>query len=157
MAAQAAVIEDEIDAVVLVADGDAKLSRLETKAGAELEEKTLHVIEQRGLKIVFRVGRPVGETGEFEHIGIANQVFDGRGRVGGLLARTSDDGAFVFGKAGALVEEAADLALKLALRPSAVEAFVFVEGSLPRVVDADELDDLGPTESQHLGWSQRSR
>ena len=61
MAAEPAVIEDEIHAVMLVADGDAKLPRLETKAGAEFEEETLHVVEQRSLKVVFRIGGPVGE------------------------------------------------------------------------------------------------
>jgi hypothetical protein len=52
MAAQAPMIEHEINAVVLVADRDAKLSRLETKPSAEFEEETLHVVEQRGLEIV---------------------------------------------------------------------------------------------------------
>lgn len=54
---------------MLVADRDAKLPRFETKPSAELEEETLHVIEESGFKIVLRISRPIREPGEFEHVG----------------------------------------------------------------------------------------
>ena len=71
--------------------------------------------------------------------------------------RAGDDGALVAGESGALVELRTDLALELTLRPAAKEALVFIESAFPRIVDAEEFDQLGPTESQHLGWSERSR
>jgi len=57
-----------------------------------------------------------------------------------LLPRAGDNGAFVFGEPGALVEETADLALELAHGPRAEEALVFVERALPRIVEAEELN-----------------
>ncbi len=146
MAAEPPVVKHEVDAIVLVADGDAELARLETKTGADFEEESLDMIEECGLEIVLRVGSSIGESREFEHVRIADEILDGRGRFGGLLPRPGDDGAFVFRETGALVEETADLTLELALRSSAEEALVFVEGSLPWIVDAQELDQLGPGE-----------
>lgn len=157
VAAQAAVVENEIDAVVLVADGDAKLPRLETEAGAEFEKETLHVIEERGFEIVLRVGGPVGEAGEFEDVGIADEIFDGRGRFGGLFPRAGDDGAFVFGEAGALVELRTDLPLELANGPGAEEAFVFVECALPRIVEAEDIDQVRPGKLENLLGLERRR
>lgn len=59
--------------------------------------------------------------------------------IGGLLASVLDDGLFVVRRAGvALVKERADLALKLALGPVALEIFIFVEdmrGIIPRRLD----------------------
>ena len=51
--------------------------------------------------------------------------------------------------AGALEEERTNLTLKLADGPVALETFVFVEGALERVVEADEFDELSPGEMQH--------
>jgi len=79
-------------------------------------------------------------------IRIADEIFDGGGSVSGLLPRAGDDGTFVLGEAGALVEEAADLALELAHRPAAEQAFIFVERALPRIVEAEEFDEVGPGE-----------
>ncbi len=157
MAAQPPMVEDEIDAVVLVADRDAKLARLETEARAEFEEEGLHVVEQRGFEIAFRVGGTVRESGEFEDIRIADEVLDGRGRLGGLFARAGDDRAFVLGESGALVEEAADLALELAHGPRAKETFVFVEGALPGIVEAEEFDEVRPRKLEHLPRHERRR
>ena len=57
IATQDAVVEDEIDAIVLIADRDAKLPCFKTKPGAEFEEESLHVIEQRGFEIAIEHGR----------------------------------------------------------------------------------------------------
>jgi hypothetical protein len=131
---------------VLVADRDTKLPRLETKPGAEFEQEALHVIQERRFEIILRVSRPGGEPGEFEDIGIANEILDGRGRVGRLFARTRDDGAFVFGEPGALVKLRADLPLKLTHGPRAEQTFVFVESTFPWVVNAEKLDQVRPGE-----------
>lgn len=68
-----------------------------------------------------------------------------------------DDGLFVGGKPGALVEQGADLALELTDGPTAFEAFVFVEGPLPRVVDTKQFNQMGPREFQDLVCDQRAR
>jgi len=55
-----------------------------------------------------------------------------------------DDGLFVGGKTGAFVEKGANLTLKLAHGRVAFDAFVFVEGALPGVVNSEQFDDMGP-------------
>lgn len=47
MAAQAAVVEHQVNVVVLSADGDTPLPRLEAEPFAQFEEETLQVVEQR--------------------------------------------------------------------------------------------------------------
>lgn len=54
MAAQDAVVEDEIEIVVLLADGDSLLARLEANAVAECEQEELEMVEQRGSRLLSR-------------------------------------------------------------------------------------------------------
>ena len=63
-----------------------------------------------------------------------------------MLPSSVDDRLLVGGKTGAFEEEGADLALELAHGPVALEAFVFVEGTLERVVEADEFLKFRPRE-----------
>ena len=93
--------------------------------------KPLQVIEQRLFEFALGVFGPLGQAGEFEDVGIADEVGDGLLR-GLLTSGAFEDGGFVFGQAGALVKEGADLALELADRPVALEALVFVEGAFER-------------------------
>jgi len=72
-----------------------------------------------------------------------------------MLARAGNDNAFVFGEASALVEKETDLPLELAHGPAAEEAFVFVERPLPRIVEAEEFDELRPTEPEDLPGRER--
>ena len=51
MTAEEAVVEDQIDAVVLAALGHAELASLETKAASEFEKETLQMIEQGGFEV----------------------------------------------------------------------------------------------------------
>lgn len=93
MATQMAVVENEVNVVVLVADGDAALAGLEKKAGAKFEEKFLQMIEQRRFEIALGVLGQFGEASEFENIGIADEVFDGFLR---LLPPGAGDDAVLF-------------------------------------------------------------
>ena len=127
------------EAIMVVAHGDAELAGFEAEAGAEFE--------QGRFEIALGVLRQRSQVGEFEDVGIADQVFDGFLRL--LSAGALDDGSFVFGKTGALKEERTDLALKLAHGPVALETFVFVEGALERVGKADEFENLRPREVEH--------
>ena len=154
--AKAAVIENEIDIIVLVADRDALLPGFEAEPGAEFEQKTLQVIEQSAFEIGLAVMGFLRQSDEFKHVGIADQIGDNRRRVGGLHARGFDDGLLVSRKAGPLVEHRTDLALKLAHRPVSLEAFVLVKGALPRIVEMQKLDPVGPGKPQDVLGVQAS-
>ena len=102
VATESAVVENEINVVVLPPHGDAFLPGLEAKPVAEFEEEGLEVAEECALKVGFEILRALGQAGEFQDIGIADQVGDGFLRF--LLSCTLDDGFFIGREAGALVE-----------------------------------------------------
>ena len=94
---------------------------------AEFEEEGLQVFEQGTLEVGLEVDRAFGETGELEHVGIANDLVDGL--LPFLFAGARDHSHAVGRQAGPLVEQAAELSLQLANRPAAVDALVLVEGA----------------------------
>lgn len=65
-----------------------------------------------------------------------------------LFSGAFDESFLVSGQAGAFKEQRADLALELADRPVSFEAFVFVEGAFPRVVESDQFDEFAPREPE---------
>lgn len=157
MAAQDAVIEDEIEVVMLVAHRDALLASLEAEARAEFEQEGLKVVEQRLLQVGFQIVRFLGEPREFEHIGVADQIRDDLGNIGRLLSSGLDDSLLIGGQPGALVKQGADLALELALGPVALETFVFVESPLPGIVEPDQLQEMSPRQTEEHGHRQWRR
>jgi len=68
--------DDEVDVVVLVADGDAPLAGLKTEPGAELEQEGLKMIQQGRLQLLFGVMCLLGEAGELKDIRVADEVSD---------------------------------------------------------------------------------
>lgn len=92
-----------------------------------------------GFEVAFEITGLFGEADEFEHVRITDEIEDARRGFASLLAGVVDGGLFIRRKSGALVEQRADLSLKLALGPVGFEAFVLVEGTLPGIVDPDEL------------------
>jgi len=142
VAAQQPMIEYQINEIMLPADRDPFLPRLETEAAAEFEQKILEMIQQRPLQLALRVFRQRGQSGKLQHVRIADEIGDLLRRL--LAPRAFDHGFLVGGQAGALIEEAADLPLELADGPVALEALVLEESSLPWVGDGDEFDEFGP-------------
>ncbi len=134
MAAQAAMIEHEVHVVVFASESDTELAGFKTESNAEFEEEFLQVIQQGFFQLVLGVVRQFREAGEFEDVGIADEVFDGL--LGLLTAGAFDDSGFVGGEAGALKEQGTDLALQLADRPVALQTFIFVESTFERIIQA---------------------
>lgn len=156
VAAEDAVVEDEVEVVVLVAHRDAFLAGLEAEAGAEFEKEGLEVVEQRLLQVGFEIMGFLGEPGEFEDVGGADEIGDDLGDIGRQPPAGVDDRRFVGGESGAFVEQRADLALELTLGPVALEAFVFAESALPRIVQPDKFCEVGPGQFQQLQGGKRS-
>ncbi len=68
------MVEHQIDVIVLVADGDSFLSRLEAKTTTEFQQEGLYVVEERSLKIAFRIAVPFGEADELKNVWISDQL-----------------------------------------------------------------------------------
>ena len=73
-AAQDAVVENKIDPVMGVVEGDAVLPADEGEAFAKFEEEGLEVIAETGFQIRLRNLVRLGNFQELEDVGIAEQV-----------------------------------------------------------------------------------
>jgi hypothetical protein len=151
------VVEHQIDVIVLVADGDSLLARLKAETAAEFEQEPLYVIEECRLQITFRIAGLFGETDEFKYIWIADQLGDLDAGSGCLPSCSFDDCLLVQGQPRALIEQGANLPLKLAFRPGALQAFVFVKCPFPRVLKPDEFNKVGPRQAQERLPPERRR
>ena len=100
-------------------------------------------------------GVPFGKPGELQDVSIAKEFGDGGWSVGSLGATTFDDGFFVRREAGAFVEKRANLTFELANGPVVAKALVFEECALPRIVDADEFDEMCPGEPEEAVYRKR--
>jgi hypothetical protein len=100
VAAEDAVIEHQVHAVMPAALGHAELTGLETEAATELEDELLQVIEKCGFEFVLRVFWAVHEAGEFQDVGITQGI--GNGLPGLLSMGTLDDSLLVLRKHRAL-------------------------------------------------------
>ena len=58
VAAQEAVVEDEVEEVVVVVEGEALLPGLEEEAFAEFEEEVLEMVDDGGFEVGSRSSRP---------------------------------------------------------------------------------------------------
>lgn len=92
-AAQDAVVEYEIDAVVGVVEGDAVLAADEGEAFAKLQEEGLEVIAEAGFETGFGEVVWLGDFQELEDVGIAQEV--GGFVDGPALAGELEDGVLV--------------------------------------------------------------
>src|SRR5260370_40734833 len=86
VAAKETMVKDQVDIVVLIADGDPFLPGFKTKAGAQFQEKCLQMIEEGGFEIRLAIRGPFGETREFKHVRLGQERSDSVG--GGALADT---------------------------------------------------------------------
>ena len=153
VAAQTAVIKNEIDVVVLATDGDTFLPGLETKALAQFEEKRLKMIKERTFKIGLQIFRTLREAGKLKHVRITDEI--GNGLLRRLFPGAIDDRALVGREARAFVKQASDLTLELADGPIALQAFVLVESALPWVVQLDEFLQFGPRKPEQHAARKR--
>jgi hypothetical protein len=95
--AQHAVIEHQINGIVLIAYGDPALAGLESEPGAEFEEELLDVVEQRAFQIVLQEMRPLGQTDELQDVWVSDEPGDVRWSVHGLLSGALNDRLFIGG------------------------------------------------------------
>lgn len=145
-AAQAAVKEDEIDAIPDAADSEAALAADEGEVAAQLQQEGLQVVAESILQIGFRVF--VFEIEELEHERIAQGLVHGEGVAGLRLRAFLEHGGFVLGKQSALVEKGADLPVELADTPAAAQGFLFVKAAGRLVFDGEELDVVRPRQRE---------
>ena len=149
VAAEQAVVEDEVDEEVVIVEGEALLAGLEEEALPEFEEEGFQLVDDGGLQILFGIVRLLGEAEELQD----ERVLD---EIGGFfhdlaLGGEAADFFLVPGKGEALVEGGGDLALEFADRPLVGGGFDLVEAALGGVGQREEFDVVGPAEFEGAG------
>jgi hypothetical protein len=141
-ATQDAMVEDEVDPIVGVSNGDAVLASDEGEALAEFQQEGLEVVAESGFQV--RLGQDVRllDLEEFE-----NEVFtENVGRVGDDLTLAGEDGILVLPGGEAQKKGRAHLALELGDSPFFPERLLRVESTFQRVVDLEKFDQMGPAQ-----------
>lgn len=146
VATQKAVVEDQIDEVVVLIEGEALLAGLEKKAFAEFEEEVLQAVDDGLLQIVFRVASLFLQAEELQHERLFQQILRPDDDLS--LLRELADACLVPAERKALVKTGGFLALQLRHRPSSVRGLDLVEAAFVRVFDGEEDEVVGPTEGE---------
>ena len=74
IATQEAIVENEVDAKVVVVEGEAFLAGFEEKAFPEFEQERFQFADDGGFEVIFRVAGMVGEAEEFRSLRDTVQV-----------------------------------------------------------------------------------
>jgi hypothetical protein len=141
VALEHAVVKDEVDEEVFVADEDALLPGLEAEAMTQLEKEILESIQQGVFQVRLGHDIPGTQAEELEDVGIPDDV----DWLEPVRSGVSHGGelCFIFGEAAAFVIEAGDLAAQLADRPISPDALDLVETALGGVWEFRKLAQVG--------------
>ncbi|MDB6006162.1 MAG: hypothetical protein JWR15_3149 [Prosthecobacter sp.] len=132
VAAEEAVVEDEIDEVVVFIEGEALLAGFEEEAFAEFEEEVFEAVDDGLFEVVFGVAGLVFKAEEFQDEGLFQQVLGPDDDL--ALAGEFADAFFVAAESEALVKAGGFLALELGDGPAGVGGFDFVEAAFVGVL-----------------------
>ena len=143
-AAEDAVVEDEIDPVVGVVEGDAVLPADEGEALAEFQEEGLEVIAEESFEISLGDAVRLGNFQELEDVGIAEQFR----RLGydQPFACQGENSFPVFPCGEAEEKGSALLPLQLLHAPFFSNRLLLVKASFQGVMNREQLDVVGPTQ-----------
>jgi hypothetical protein len=151
IAAQQAVVENQIHEKVFFVECESLLARLEEKAFAHFQQETLDLADDGGFQIGPRIAAALVQPEELQNQGLLQQVAwpaDGLTFLG-EPANT----CFVTAEGQAFVEAGFELALEFAECPVLFSSFDLVEAALIRVLDAEEEDVVRPAQSEGTGRS----
>ena len=141
-AAQDAVIENQIDLVVVVGEGNAVLPPDEGKTFAQFQQELLQMVAEQGFELCFGNLPGLGYLEKFKDIGFAQEIggrFD-KLAFGGQL----EDARLVTVGGQAQEKGTFFLAHQFAHRPALAGALLFIEAALQRIVDLQQLDHVRP-------------
>jgi len=146
VAAQEAVVEDQIDEIVVLIEGEALLASLEKEAFAEFEQEMLQPVDDGLLQIRLGVAGFFLQAQELEHQRLLQQILRAHDDLPflGELA----DACLVPAARQPLVKAGGFLALQLADIPVCLTGFDFVKAPFVRVLDGHEHDVVRPTERE---------
>src|ERR1017187_330773 len=146
IAAQQAVVENQVHEEVVFVEGEAPLSRLEEEAFAHFQEETLDLADDGGFQVGLGILGALIQAEELQNQGFLEQV----ARLGDGLAfaREAANALFVPAEGEALVEARVELALEVTDGPVLFGGLYLVETALVWVLDAEEEDVMSPAQGE---------
>ena len=142
IAAQEAVVENQVHEEVIFVEGEALLARLEEEAFAQFEEETLDLADDGGFEIGLGIAGALLQAEELQDQGFLEQV--ARLRHGLPFLGEAADALCVAAEGEALVEAGVELAAEFTEGPILLAGLDLVKAALVRVLDAEEEDVVRP-------------
>ena len=144
VAAEDAVVKDEVEEVVVAIEGEPLLARLEEKAFSKLQKELFQVADDGGFQITLGVADLFIEAEEFEDVRFLEQIlrrFDDL-PLGGEAFHTG----LVAAQQQALVQPGGSLTLQFGEGPVCAGGLNLVEAALVRILDGEEEDIVRPAQ-----------
>jgi len=132
-AAQPTVEEKQIDVVMAIRRGDAKLPGDEAEIAAELEKKLLKMIDERAFQIAFGHHPAPFDPQELKDVGVPKLC--GRGFGQGAGSRKLQNLVALVTEPNPFIQQTVPLALQFAHGPAFLEAVELVKSASSEVID----------------------
>src|ERR1035437_4455998 len=157
VAAQQAVVENQIHEEMVFVEGEPLLARPEEEALAHFQQETLDLADDGGFAIRLGIAAALIQTEELQNQGFLQQIV--RLPNGLPFPREPSNALFVPAESETLVQAGVELALQFAHRPVLSSGFYLVETTLVRVLNAEEEDVVRPAQGEgaERGRSQFAR
>src|ERR1035437_740101 len=149
IAAQQAVVENQIHEEVVFVEGEPPLPRLEEEAFAHLQQETLDLADDGGFQVGLGILAALVQAKELQYQRFLEQV--ARLSNGLPFPREPANALFVAAESEALVQPGIELALELTERPVLLPGLYLIETALVRVLDAEEEDVVRPAQAEGAG------
>ena len=153
IAAQQAVVENEVDEEVVFVECEALLTRLEQEAFAHFQQESFDLANNSGFEFGFGIATALLQAEKLQDKRLLEQV--PRVRNGLAFLREPADALLVTAEGEAFVEARGELALELAHGPVLLVRFCFVETALVVVLDTEEDHVMGPAQGERTQGGRR--
>src|ERR1017187_2351331 len=146
IAAQQAVVENQVHEEVVFVEGEPPLACLEEEAFAHFQQETLDLADDGSFQVGLGILAALVQAEKLQDQGFLQQV--ARLHDGLAFPREPTDTLFIAAEGEAFVEAGIELALELAYRPVLFGGFYLIETALVGILDAEEEDVVSPAQGE---------
>jgi len=146
VAAQQAVVKDEVHIKMVFIESETFLPRLEKKALAQFQQKMFEPDDDGGFQVVLGVFRFLIQPEKLQHVGLLQNVLRPRDDL--AFTRQLTHGRLAAAQCQALIKAGGHLALQFGDGPAFRCGLDLVETAFAGIFDGEEQDIVGPTERE---------
>jgi hypothetical protein len=144
IAAQQAVVEHQVQIVVVAVEREPLLAGFEQEALTQLQQEILQSVDDGLLQVRLRIATFFFQPQELQNIRLLEEVFRLRDDLAFL--RKTLDPILVPAQSQPFVQAGGLLTLQLCHGPALMACFDFVETALVEILDREEFDVVGPAQ-----------